>query len=62
VKQAYLEKYILRSINMTQGLPEKSKLSQHAYEEDHKICWKGAKVTAHTGNAKKQPIWFWRVI
>jgi hypothetical protein len=30
--------------NLTQGLLEKSKLAQHAYEEDHKICWKEAKV------------------
>jgi hypothetical protein len=31
--------------NVTQGLLEKSKLVQHAYEEGHKICWKGAKVS-----------------
>lgn len=30
--------------NMTQGLLEKSKLAQHAYEEDHKILWNEAKV------------------
>jgi predicted GIY-YIG superfamily endonuclease len=30
--------------NLTQGLLEKSKLAQHAYEEGHKICWKEAKV------------------
>jgi hypothetical protein len=30
--------------SLTQGLPEKSKLAQHAYEEDHKICWNEAKV------------------
>jgi hypothetical protein len=30
--------------NLTQGLLEKSKLAQHAYEENHKICWKEAKV------------------
>jgi hypothetical protein len=29
---------------LSQGLPEKPKLAQHAYEEDNKICWKGAKV------------------
>jgi hypothetical protein len=28
--------------NLTQGFLEKSKLAQHAYEEDHKICWKEA--------------------
>jgi hypothetical protein len=32
------------NINLTQGLIEKSKLAQHAYEEGHKICWKEAKV------------------
>jgi hypothetical protein len=26
--------------NLTQGLLEKSKLAQYAYEECHKICWK----------------------
>jgi glycosylphosphatidylinositol transamidase (GPIT) subunit GPI8 len=30
--------------NLTQGVLEKSKLAQHAYEEDHKICWNKAKV------------------
>jgi hypothetical protein len=30
--------------NLTQGLLEKSKLSQHACEEGHKICLKVAKV------------------
>jgi hypothetical protein len=30
--------------NPTQGLLEKSKLAQHAYEESHKICWNEAKV------------------
>jgi hypothetical protein len=30
--------------NLTQGLLEKSKLAQHAYEEGHKICWSKAKV------------------
>jgi hypothetical protein len=30
--------------NLTQGLLEKSKCAQHAYEEGHKICWKDAKV------------------
>jgi hypothetical protein len=29
--------------NLTQGLLEKSKLAQHAYEEGHKICWNEAK-------------------
>jgi hypothetical protein len=30
--------------NLTQCLLEKSKLSQHAYEEGHKICWSEPKV------------------
>jgi hypothetical protein len=30
--------------NLTQGLLEKSKLAQHAYEEGHEICWNEAKV------------------
>jgi predicted GIY-YIG superfamily endonuclease len=30
--------------NLTQGLLEKSKLAQHAYEEGHRICWNEAKV------------------
>jgi hypothetical protein len=29
---------------LTQGLFEKSKLAQHAYDESHKTCWKEAKV------------------
>jgi hypothetical protein len=30
--------------NVTQGLLEKSKLDQHAYEDGHNISWKDAKV------------------
>jgi hypothetical protein len=30
--------------NLIQGLIEKLKLAQHAYEEGHKICWNEAKV------------------
>jgi hypothetical protein len=30
--------------NLTEGLVEKSKLAQHAYDEGHKICWNEAKV------------------
>jgi hypothetical protein len=30
--------------NLTQGVIEKSRLAQQAYEEGHKICWKRAKV------------------
>jgi hypothetical protein len=32
------------SYNLTQGLLEKSKLAQHAYDEGHKTCRKEAKV------------------
>jgi hypothetical protein len=37
--------------NLTQGLLDKSKLAQHAYEEGHKICWKDAKVLQIEPNA-----------
>jgi hypothetical protein len=30
--------------NLRQGLLEKSRLAQHAYEEGHKICWNEARV------------------
>jgi hypothetical protein len=30
--------------NLTQGLLQKSKLAQHAYEEGHTICWDEGKV------------------
>jgi hypothetical protein len=30
--------------NLTQGLLQKSKLAQYAYEEGHKICWIGVRV------------------
>jgi hypothetical protein len=33
-----------RTHNLTQGLVEKSKSSQHAYKESHKMCWKEVKV------------------
>jgi hypothetical protein len=36
---------------LTQGLLEKSKMAQHAYEEGHKICWKEAKVLQIEPNA-----------
>jgi predicted GIY-YIG superfamily endonuclease len=53
--------------NLTQGLLEKSKVAQHSYQEDHKLCWKEAKVLqselkTHTENARKQPRWFWQII
>jgi hypothetical protein len=30
--------------NLKEGLLEKSKLAQHAYEEGHKICWNKARI------------------
>jgi hypothetical protein len=36
--------------NPTQGLLEKSKLAQHAYEEAHKICWNEAKILQSESN------------
>jgi uncharacterized protein YcfL len=30
--------------NLTQGMLKKSKLAQHSYEEDYRICWNEAKV------------------
>jgi hypothetical protein len=44
--------------NLTQGLLEKSKSAQHAYNEGHKMCLKEANVLQiepHTGNTKNQP-------
>jgi hypothetical protein len=38
--------------NLTQGLLEKSKLAQHAYEEGHKICWNEAKLLRIEPNTK----------
>jgi hypothetical protein len=40
--------------NLTQGLLEKSKLTQHAYEEGHKICWNAENPIPHTENTKNQ--------
>jgi hypothetical protein len=37
--------------NLTQGLLEKSKSGQHAYEEGHRLCWKEAKVLQIEPNA-----------
>jgi hypothetical protein len=33
----------MHKYNLTQGLFEKSKLAQHAYEGSHKICWEEGK-------------------
>jgi hypothetical protein len=32
------------SHNLTEGLLEKSKLAQHAYEESHRVVWDEAKI------------------
>jgi hypothetical protein len=37
--------------NLSQGLLENSKLTQHVYEEGHKICWNEAKVLQIEPNA-----------
>jgi hypothetical protein len=47
--------------NLQQGLLEKSKLAQHAYEEGHRVGWDDArilelKVTAGIENIRNQPI------
>jgi hypothetical protein len=38
--------------NLEQGLLEKSKLAQHAYEEGHKIGWDNAKIAEIESNIK----------
>jgi hypothetical protein len=43
--------------NLTQGLLEKSKLAQHAYEEGNKISCR-LSTTPHTENTKNQPTCF----
>jgi hypothetical protein len=48
--------------NLQQGLLEKSKLGQHAYEEGHRIGWHDVgfwklKVTSGIGNTRNWPIW-----
>jgi hypothetical protein len=45
--------------NLTQGLLKKSKLTEHAYEEGHKICWKEAKVLQIEPNT---PTFLWQII
>jgi hypothetical protein len=37
--------------NLIQDLFKKSKIAQHAHEEDHKICWKEAKVLQIQSNS-----------
>jgi hypothetical protein len=42
-------------------------LVQHAYAERLKVSWTEAKAlqtepNAHTGNARRQPTWFWRIV
>jgi hypothetical protein len=43
-KQTFQEHIKIHKYNLTQALLEKSKLAQYAYEKDHKICRKEAKV------------------
>jgi hypothetical protein len=45
--------------NLKEGLLEKTKLAQHAYEEGHKVGWDEnwkLKVTG-VGNTRNRPIW-----
>jgi hypothetical protein len=60
--------------NLQEGLLEKSKLAEHAYEEGHRVGWDGGKIleiesnryrkykeSAHMAcltNAISQPSWF----
>jgi predicted GIY-YIG superfamily endonuclease len=38
--------------NLQQGLLEKSKLAQHAYEEDHRVGWDDARVLEIESNSR----------
>jgi hypothetical protein len=38
--------------NLKQGLLEKSRLAQHAYEEGHRVSWDEAKILAIEGNIR----------
>jgi hypothetical protein len=38
--------------NFKEGLTEKSKLAQHAYEEDHKVMWDEARVLEVESNRR----------
>jgi hypothetical protein len=38
--------------NFKEGLIEKSKLAQHAYEEDHKVMWDEARVLEVESNSR----------
>jgi hypothetical protein len=38
--------------NLQQGLLEKSKLAQHAYEEGHKVGWDDARVLEIESNSR----------
>jgi hypothetical protein len=47
--------------NLTQGLLEKQKLAQYAYEEGHRVGWDGTRIletesNSSIGNARNQPI------
>jgi hypothetical protein len=47
--------------NLKEGLLEKSKLAQHAYEEGHRVCWDDARILEIESNSRyrkyNQPIW-----
>jgi hypothetical protein len=48
--------------NLKEGLREKSKLAQHAYEEGHRVAWIKLgfwklRVRADIENTRNRPIW-----
>jgi hypothetical protein len=48
--------------NLREGLLEKSKLAQHAYEEGHRVGWDAARIleiesNGSVGNTRDWPIW-----
>jgi predicted GIY-YIG superfamily endonuclease len=47
--------------NLQQGLPEKSKLAQHAHEEGHKVSWDEVVILEIESNSRyrkyKELIW-----
>jgi hypothetical protein len=42
--------------NLREGLTEKSKLAQHAYEEGHRIGWEDAKILQIETNGRKRKL------
>jgi hypothetical protein len=38
--------------NLKEGLTEKSKLGQHAYEEDHRVIWDEVRILEIESNSR----------